>query len=149
MNEELKPCPFCKREAQQTASSGLVSCAFENCPAFLLAVPADDWNRRAQPAEAEGAKPDAFEVARHSKRLVEQLRDQLAAVTAERDRLRKDAERYRWLRNPDQNVSLVLDKMTGEIPADEFGCGGYRTYEYRAGAELDDAIDAAMAAKEA
>ena len=108
-----------------------------------------EWNRRAQPAEAEGAKPDAFEVARHSKRLVEQLRDQLAAVTAERDRLRKDAERYRWLRNPDQNVSLVLDKMTGEIPADEFGCGGYRTYEYRAGAELDDAIDAAMAAKEA
>jgi hypothetical protein len=41
----------------------------------------------AQPAEAEGVEPDAFEVARHSKRLVEQLREQLAAVTAERDRL--------------------------------------------------------------
>lgn len=80
----------------------------------------------AQPAEAEGAKPDAFEVARHSRRLVEQLREQLAAVTAERDRLagelsesrvdasyyaarneqlraeadllRKDAERWRYVR---------------------------------------------------
>lgn len=41
----------------------------------------------AQPAEAEG-----FQIARHSKRLVEQLREQLSAVTAERDRLRKDRD---------------------------------------------------------
>lgn len=60
--------------------------------------------------------------------------------------VKRDAERYRWLRNPDQDVSLVIDKVTGEIPADEFGCGGYRTYEYRAGDELDSAIDAAMLA---
>lgn len=70
-------------------------------------------------------------------------------LRAEVETLRKDAERYRWLRNPDQDVALVLDKVTGEIPVDKFGCGGYRTYEYRAGVELDDAIDAAMAAKEA
>lgn len=44
----------------------------------------------AQPAEAEGVAPDAFEVARHSKRLVEQLRAELSAVTAERDRLRDE-----------------------------------------------------------
>ncbi|MDA3170292.1 hypothetical protein JR315_28985 [Pseudomonas aeruginosa] len=55
-----------------------------------------------------------------------------------------DAKRYRWLRNPDQDVSLVLDKVSGEVPADEFGCGGYLTYEYRSGDELDAAIDAAM-----
>jgi chorismate mutase len=70
--------------------------------------------------------------------------DAIDALLAERNGLAKDAERYRWLRNPDQDVSLVLDKVTGEVPADEFGCGGYRTYEYRAGQELDAAIDAAM-----
>jgi hypothetical protein len=48
---ELLPCPFCKREAQQTLSSGLVSCAHESCPAFLLAVTAEHWNTRAQSAE--------------------------------------------------------------------------------------------------
>lgn len=158
-------------------------------------------------------KPDAFEVARHSKLLVEQLRAELAAVTEERDKavrdlafaeqwyavrferladlgksagcwdamaaiiangtadpyetptyaqqlvranhradvaererdqlraeaeaLRKDAERYRWLRNPDQDAALVLDKMVSS-----------GVYEYRAGDELDAAIDAAMAAKD-
>ncbi|ELM3819015.1 hypothetical protein RYY35_005877 [Pseudomonas aeruginosa] len=55
-----------------------------------------------------------------------------------------DAKRYRWLRNPDQDVSLVLDKVSGEVPADEFGCGGYLAYESRSGDELDAAIDAAM-----
>lgn len=35
-------------------------------------------------------KPDAFEVARHSKRLVEQLRAELAAVTEERDKAVRD-----------------------------------------------------------
>lgn len=65
-------------------------------------------------------------------------------LRAERDALKKDAERYRWLRNPDQDVALVIDKVTGGVPADEFGCGGYRTYEYRAGEELDTAIDTAL-----
>ncbi|HGP0289702.1 TPA: hypothetical protein ACLEZY_001087 [Pseudomonas aeruginosa] len=58
--------------------------------------------------------------------------------------IKRNADRYLWLRNPDQDVSLVLDKVSGEVPADEFGCGGYRTYEYRSGDELDAAIDAAM-----
>lgn len=53
----------------------------------------------AQPAEAEGGTgnsrgPDAFEVARHSKRLVEQLRAELSAVTAERDRLQQFEAAY-------------------------------------------------------
>ncbi|EPJ4524343.1 TPA: hypothetical protein ACRMOY_003397 [Pseudomonas aeruginosa] len=55
-----------------------------------------------------------------------------------------DAKRYRWIRKPYQDVSLVLDKVSGEVPADEFGRGGYLTYEYRSGDELDAAIDAAM-----
>lgn len=50
--------------------------------------------------------------------------------------LKRDAARYRWLRNPDQDVALVLDKMTGS-----------GVYEYRAGEELDAAIDSAMTTK--
>lgn len=61
------------------------------------------------------------------------------------ERLRKDAERYRWLRCPKQDVSLVLDKRTGYVPISDDGlAGGYWIYEYRAGDELDAAIDAAL-----
>jgi hypothetical protein len=58
----------------------------------------------------------------------------------------RDAARYRWLRNPDIDVGLVLDKRTGWVPPEEGmpGIGGYHTYEYRAGDELDAAIDQAM-----
>lgn len=73
------------------------------------------------------------------------LRHALAASRTEVEGLKKDAERYRWLRNPDTDVGLVIDKVTGEIPYDEgTRTGGYHTYEYRAGEELDTAIDAAM-----
>jgi hypothetical protein len=58
----------------------------------------------------------------------------------------RDAARYRWLRNPDIDVGMVLDKRTGWVPPEEGmpGIGGYHTYEYRAGDELDAAIDQAM-----
>ena len=64
------------------------------------------------------------------------------------EKAEKDAERYRWLRSPDTDVSLVIDKRTGWVPPDEHveGVGGYHTYEYRAGEELDTAIDTAMEA---
>lgn len=67
------------------------------------------------------------------------------------ERLRADAERYRWLRDPTTDVALVLDKRTGWVPEDESvpGVGGYHTYEYRAGEELDAAIDAASAGRAA
>jgi len=62
----------------------------------------------------------------------------------------RDAARYRWLRDPQHDVALVLDKRTGYVPGDESipGVGGYHTYEYRAGEELDAAIDAAIAAQQ-
>lgn len=62
----------------------------------------------------------------------------------------KDAARYRWLRDPQSDVALVLDKQTGYVPEDERipGIGGYHTYEYRAGEELDAAIDEAIAASQ-
>ena len=61
--------------------------------------------------------------------------------------LRRDAERYRWLRDQNTDVSLVLDKRTDYVPPDDAvpGAGGYWCYEYRAGSDLDDAVDAAMA----
>jgi hypothetical protein len=67
-----------------------------------------------------------------------------AAVGVLTDETEKQAARYRWLRDPTTDVALVIDKVTGGVPVDEMGGGGYRTYEYRAGEELDAAIDAAI-----
>lgn len=69
-------------------------------------------------------------------------RDQLVALAM-------DGLRYRWLRDPQTDVALVLDKRTGYVPEDEStpGVGGYYMYEYRAGEELDAAVDAALAAE--
>ena len=71
--------------------------------------------------------------------------DKHLALQAKLATLEADAERYRWLRDPTTDVSLVLDKRTSWVPPDENvpGVGGYHTYEYRAGDELDAAIDAA------
>lgn len=57
----------------------------------------------------------------------------LSAVTAERDRLREDAERYRWLR--------------GRLPGSAYRIAGVIYSE--GGDGVDAAVDAAMAAKEA
>lgn len=71
----------------------------------------------------------------------------IATLAAENERLRADAERYSWLRDPNTDVSLVIDKVCGEIPYHEgTQTGGYLTYEYRSGDELDAAIDQARAA---
>ena len=114
-----------------------------------------------RPILAQPEDPEGFEIARHSKRLVEQLREQLSAVTAERDRLREDrdsqqrvciaemekanqlraevemlredAERYRWLR--------------GRLPGSAYRIAGVIYSE--GGDGVDAAIDAAMAAREA
>lgn len=63
--------------------------------------------------------------------------------------MEKDAARYRWLRNPTTDVSLVLDKRTKWIAPDDGvpEVGGHWEYEYRAGDELDEAIDKAIEAK--
>lgn len=70
----------------------------------------------------------------HLARQVLQLIERLEAAE-------KDATRYRWLRNPDQDVGNVIDKRIG-TPHDITG-----VWEYRAGDELDNAIDAAMKEK--
>ena len=54
-------------------------------------------NRELRAILAQPEDPEGFEIARHSKRLVEQLRSDLLAVTAEADLLRKDAERWRYV----------------------------------------------------
>ena len=52
----------------------------------------------------------------------------------------EDAERYRWLRNPNHDIEPVIDQRDEDATID-----GIPTviYEYRSGEELDKAIDAA------
>jgi len=76
-------------------------------------------------------------------------RDRLAArctsLEETNEGLERDAARYRWLRDPESKPALVLDKVTGYVPWHEgTDTGGYSTYEYRCGDELDAAIDAAL-----
>lgn len=64
---------------------------------------------------------------------LESLRAEVARLTAERDALRVDAERYRWLR-ADRETTLIVSFFGN-------GCIN-RTIE-----DVDAAIDAARAAK--
>ena len=57
----------------------------------------------------------------------------------ENESLKKDAARYRWLRDESIDPGSVIDKKIGHSYV-----GDYPIYEYRAGQELDDAIDAEM-----
>lgn len=76
---------------------------------------------------------------------VARLMGELERSRQECERMREDAERYRWLRDPSVYVGKVIDKVAGYEPMTELGTGGYPIYEYRAGPELDAAIDAAIA----
>lgn len=98
------------------------------------------------PHQAPAAQGDAW------RDLLWQIADALECTPCSADEVlpkvlavAEDAMRYRWLRDPATNVALVIDKRTGYVPEDEMvlGVGGYHTYEYRAGDELDAAIDAA------
>lgn len=96
-------------------------------------------------------QPDAFEVARHSKRLVEQLRAELTeanadfvrianereSLRAEVETLRKDAERYRW-------ASSGLHEA--ETLASIVHCHG--GYAEKVAERVDVYREAAMAAKD-
>lgn len=66
---------------------------------------------------------------------VESLERQNAELRARLQEVEKDAARYRWLRNPSHDVALVIDKQIAP---------GH--WAYRAGGELDDALDQAMKA---
>ncbi len=63
-------------------------------------------------------------------------------LKAEVERLRKDAERYQWLRNPAIDPGRVIDKRVRHVGPD--GETDSIDWEYRGGDELDAAIDAAM-----
>ena len=67
----------------------------------------------------------------------------LDELMAENESLRKDAKRYRWMRDEAIDPGTVIDKKVGisEI-------GGFPIWEYRCGTELDDAIDAAISSPE-
>jgi len=73
----------------------------------------------------------------------------LSAIDAAVAEYKADAARYQFIRNPVQDVALLIDKRTEWVPEDEnvSGVGGYWMYEYKAGEELDSAIDDAMNAR--
>jgi hypothetical protein len=52
----------------------------------------------------------------------------------------EDAERYRWLRNPNHDIEPVIDQKHEDATIDGMPAV---IYEYRSGEELDKAIDAA------
>ncbi len=109
MSEELKPCPFCGNEPAPYWKG--VGCVTSGCLLNGLHLDADKWNRRAQPAEAEGSVEmgsdawmalhllDRLDVSADEEPRVQQVEEivrrmgaALSAVTAERDRLREEAE---------------------------------------------------------
>lgn len=91
-----------------------------------------------------------WRTAEKSETTINALLSELAAAKQQLADAEKDATRYRWLRDPNTDVALVLDKCTGYQEYDEgTQTGGYSTYEYRAGAELDAVIDAARTAQDA
>ena len=67
----------------------------------------------------------------------DELRAQLAAIKAENDNLRKDAERYRWLRNYEVGPSQIWELLSDDCQPP------YMTL--KAMHDLDAAIDDAMA----
>lgn len=164
---KLLPCPFCGSTNLYDTGNG-VGREFIECCDCGASGPSSDhgndaedhWNRRAVPQASAHAIEDDFQHFLSYSNLSfepEEVKEKLLKAyeanwvagpqaSAEQDAL--DAERYRWLRNPDQDVSLVLDKRAGWVPEDESvpGVGGYHIYEYRAGTELDEAIDAAIRA---
>ena len=76
-----------------------------------------------------------------SKYMAEAEPSLILALIAEVEALRKDADRYRWLRDDSIDPGTVIDKKVGVFNSED---GGYPIWEYRTGDELDSAIDAAM-----
>lgn len=118
-------------------------------------VDIDELKRLAQPAEAEGAGLRAMSAGEWAERAPSRnvvLEDEaiaaLSAVIAERDQLRaeaealrKDAERYRWLKDQGHFRAMSVDMGGNHAWA---GMGR----SVGAGGTVDAAIDTAMAAKE-
>ncbi|WP_312537656.1 hypothetical protein [Stutzerimonas nitrititolerans] len=123
MSDELKPCPFCGSEAG-LSKGGRALCSNEDCIACDLFAPVEDWNRRAQPAEAEGARDYLTEFAEgevEAKTAIEELQDALSAVTAERDaalaeNARLIEDRARFPDRPD-DIGHMIGSHIGNLKA--------------------------------
>lgn len=199
MIQQLKPCPFCGEKIDPPKSrpssayriEGFVAfaacyCGGHSATAYKMGKGSTEaeaiqevvalWNRRAQPAEAEGVDfgfdDRSVKVSQEAYRIfLEREQHHLAAlsaVTAERDRLRED-------RDSQQRVCIAemekVNQLRAEAEALRKDAARYRFIRSDSGWEwddscynieisieaelcdectnLDEAIDAAMAAKEA
>jgi len=71
--------------------------------------------------------------------MVHEAADEIERLRAEVAGLREDAERYRWLRSPNTGPATIWELVSDECNPP------YMTLKY--GANLDSAIDAALAAR--
>ena len=148
---ELLPCPFCGKPAQRYMDTK-IGCKDSDCAGFLLSATPDEWNRRADDSRLAAAEGDvrrwgdsyagwcAKMIAAGYKsfgHLDEPLDALLAAKEQAESRLRErdeDAERYRWLREPQDHVAVTVE--------DENEHGFTNTHYSLVREELDAEIDA-------
>jgi len=117
--DELLPCPFCGRPAATAGKKATrfpwfkkVACSNDGCGAHFAYWHPDEWNRRAtRPAQTE-----------------QQLEQRVV----------KDAERYRWLRDKTSMPGVVSSNSKVERYFNEY---------MLCGEQMDKAIDAAMDAR--
>jgi hypothetical protein len=107
---------------ERLSSAGKVEAAFSNLQARIAALEADLTTCR--------------ESVLATAKLANDKQREVVALNAERDALRKDAERYRWLRD----VSVPPHNFYLSVPI-EFDGVKYSP------SEVDDAIDAALSKK--
>lgn len=135
MSEELKPCPFCGAPAM--ADNGFAPaesiiyafCSNNDCRLHSVDVglSPEEWNQR--------ALPDAFQIARHSKRLVEQQRERIAALEA------KNAA----LAGANDNLKITINGLVDELDALAAELAAIKGQELRADpvkAQLLEALEA-------
>lgn len=123
-----------KLESLQSMAKGYGMVGMTKAELSDLLAEIEAWKSASENQKAQ--KNYALEIA--NERRIE--RD---ALKAENESLRKDAERYRWLRNPDRCIEDYLDGPADNIVVGS--CGGEDILWLEG---LDSAIDAAISSPE-
>jgi hypothetical protein len=110
-----------------------------------LVVKAGDYDAlRAELARVQAERDSIKAAFEDRNRLIELQLEDKKALQAERDAMREDAERYRWLREQNAKDSSPYDPDVGVAWVELASTDGRYTESKHTEAELDAAIDAAM-----